>query len=482
MVMMPDKDKVNFPDWTSRAYDDMLLDVTLCRDLTGGTRSVRGKEEAYLPKHPAEDAASYGTRLQESIFFNAFARTIKGLAGMVFRTDLQADEDVPDPITDLFENIDNRGSHFDVFARSIFEDALEVGHSIILVDFPKVENAQALTMADEQQMQLRPFWVHVRKEQVLSWRWTQTNGSLILTQVVIEEVVRDPDGRFGEKERTQYRVLTLEPGGVFVEVLAINDKKVVVTLEPKTLVSNVDAIPMVVVYGSRKTGELLSDPPLLDLAYTNITHYQVQSNHLYSLKLGSVPILVALGVSNEESIEVGPNVMVKLPDTNQDLKYVEHSGPALDATRQQLQDLKGELAVLGLSMLMSEKRAAETAEAKRIDKAEQDSALAVAARSLQDGLEMALAFTAQFMKLETGGSITVPRDFAELVLSPEEMNAYSLMVEKGQLSLDTLWQVMQDNGRLPDNFDPEVEEQAVADEAMRFMPPEPEVPPVDEAA
>ena len=131
--------------------------------------------------------------------------------------------------------------------------------------------------------------------------------------------------------------------------------------------------------------------------------------------------------------------------------------PALAATAKQLIEFEKQMSALGLSMLQHQTRAAETAEAKRIDKAEQDSALSTAARSCQDAIEVALGFHAQMLGLPSAGSIVINRDFERLSLDAQEIRAYTELVGSGSISLETFWNIMRDGGALPDNFDPEVE-------------------------
>jgi len=122
-------------------------------------------------------------------------------------------------------------------------------------------------------------------------------------------------------------------------------------------------------------------------------------------------------------------------------------------------DLRSDMASLGLAMLAPDKRQAETATAKRIDRTQTDSVLATAARSLQDGIERALMFHAEFLGLdaEEGGSITVNREFAETTMDPATLRAYTELVAGGSLSIETLWTIMAEGGQLPDDFDADVE-------------------------
>jgi hypothetical protein len=384
--------------------------------------------------------------------YGAFPRTVKGLAGMVYRRDPEL-EGVPAALENDLEDVDLAGSHLDVFSRMVFEDALEAGHAAILVDAP-VSDQPVRDAASEKAAGLRPYWVHIRKDDILSWRTTRVNGAVVLDQVVIRETVYEPDGEYGETEVKRYKVYHRADPVTWEEYEERDGGEI--TAGATGVIKNVDEIPLAIAYGDR-VAILESNPPLIDLAYTNVAHYQVQSDHLTALHKASVPIPVLIGVNPSAAIPVGPNVGIKLPEGG-DFKYSEPTGAAFDATREQLTDFETQMAAQGLSFLQSDTRAAETAEAKRIDKAEQDSTLATAARSLQDALATALRFHAQMRgQGDNGGTVTINRDFERLTLDAQQVQAYSSLVATGQLSLDTLWLILGQGGVLPDEFDAELE-------------------------
>ena len=455
----------------------MAPDIELVRDVSRGTTSIRAARQKYLPQHPAERSDDYAIRLNRSVLFNAFGRTIAGLVGMVFRRDPLLGDDVPPEIVELSENIDANGTHIAVFAKTVFGDALEVGHAAILVDAP-VTDGERLSIGQERDRGIRPFLVHIRAEDIVSWRTITVNGVEILSQVVLREIVIRPDGAFGEERIERFRVLQRDNGVIRFEIW---EKKDEAGAEPEKtgeegIIQNVTEIPLVPIY-ARKVGLLTSIPPLIDLAHTNITHYQVLSDHLHALHKASVPILVLAGAGLDEDAVVGPNMAINLPE-GATVSYVEHGGSALAATSQQLKDLKTDMAVLGLGMLQHETRAAETAEAKRMDKSEQDSVLATAARSMQDGMENALGFMARMLKKPAGGSVALNRDFEKLTLDAAQIQVYSQLFSAGVISIDTLWAILQEGGALNENFDPEMERDQIED----MLPPEPDIqpPPDDE--
>lgn len=460
-ALTPDEERPDKPNADAKAQEPALA---LCRDVSRGTLHLRDQGRTYLFQAPGEINADYDIRLSRSVLFNAFARTIKGLAGMVFRRDPVLEDDVPAKIAGDYENIDLAGTHGDVFLRRLCEDSLEAGHALILVDYPDL-GGRVLPRDIEASLGARPYWVHIKKDDIVSWRTENVAGRTMLAQIVIREASMEPKGKYGEAKVERYRAFTREDGAVRFDVYRKVDDKIIP--ERSGIVANQERIPIAEVTTSGRRRLLVSDPPLLDLATINVAHYQTLSDQLNALHKANSPILVIVGremMSQEaqgEKVVVGPSWGLDLPQ-GADAKYIEPTGAALGASRTQLQDFETQMARLGLSMLQQETRAAETAEAKRIDKSEGDSALSVTARGLQDAIELALEFHARHRGLPEGGSVTINRDFEELELTPDEVRMYSELVSSGQLSLDTMYAMLARGERLPEDFDPEAEKDKIA--------------------
>ena len=446
------------PNFKSGAYLTQAPMWELVTDIATGTAHVRALKEKYLPKMPLEDVKEYERRLQSTELFNGVGRTVKGLTGMVFRRDPVLGDDVPKSFVTDWENVDNAGTHGDVFSRVAFNEGLKRGHVCILVDAPPTP--EGMTLADEQKLGWRPYWVMVLPENILSWRVSTVNGKTMVTQVVIRTAVTEPRGQFGEQSAVEYRVYRVDhPDGVTPLVTwqlwrAGSDS--VIRMVGEGAIRNQTEVPLAVAYLGEKVGLLQSVPPLVDLAYTNIAHYQVRSDHRHSLHKASIPILVfvnrnAVDTEQEISVNVGIDV-----GKDGDVKYVEHSGSALGQTRMELKDLEVQMAAQGLAMLQSETRSAETAEAKRIDKAEQDSSLAVAARGMQDCLELAQQYHSNYRK-EQGGSIKVNQDFESLNFDPAMIAALLNLHVANVWSLETLWDALEAGGIQPQDFDRNME-------------------------
>lgn len=303
----------------------------------------------------------------------------------------------------------------------------------------------------------------------------------MLTAFAYRECVTEADGLYGDKEveRIRHYELVGKPDGPNVEYRVFEKQEEKAEgeqwVEIDSGIMGIDRIPLVTAYTNR-TGFMTSEPPLLDLALENIKHYQIRSDHDHVLHVASVPIPVFIGMDESDTITWGPHHGIKLPQ-DADAKYLEPQGVALDAGRQHLQDIEARMAVLGLSMLVRETRAAETAEAKRIDKNETDSQLAAAAHGLENAINEALDLHAAWLGMDEGGSADVNRDFEVQHLDPAMVKELREMVASGQLSLETMWAKLVKGEILPDSFDPDEEKSRIEEEMVALAPPEPPSPP-----
>lgn len=415
--------------------------VRMVRDLWEGTDALRQAGTAYLPKASGEEPDDYRQRLARSAFYNGFRRSVEGLVGLVFRKDPVLSEDVPvqirgdDNTVGHWENIDNAGTHGDVFVRDLFTDSLAVGHHAILVEFPKTDGQQNALV--EMTGEVRPYWVPIKKDDIISWRTEMRGGRTVLSQVVIREASYVPDGMFGTKEQTRYRVLYLGDTGPAWRLLEEQENKSWLEVDFGTY-GNQDEIPIAEVTTSGRRSLFDSEPPLKDLAHLNVAHYQMWSDYNWSIHKTCVPFIFGAGIpeahdemGNPRPFAVGANSAVITADSAASCQYVSHSGESLGSVKEALDDLKNDMGSLGVAMLAPQKRTAETAEAKRLDKATSDSSLAVAARGLQDGLERALYFHARYLRLDDGGSIQINRDFEGLLMDAPVMQAFGQLVQAG---------------------------------------------------
>lgn len=421
------------------------------RTLYQGTAAMRAAGKMYLPKEAAESEAAYEARLKRTVLFNAFGKTVNDMAGRVFAKEVFFGEDVPEQIEEWAENIDLTGRHLNVFASDVFKDAMQVGLAHILVDSP-IGN-EATTRAE----QGRPYFVHLRAEDVIGWTHVVTDDGLKLETLRFYETVEEADGIHVSRV-AQIRVLLPNAFQIWRQ----NEKKewFLYAEGPR----GIDDIPLATVYLAR-TGFMTAKPPLQDLADLNVTHWQSSSDQRNILHVARVPILFGAGFPEDVPLVIGSSSLTRASDPNSKLAYVEHSGAAIGSGENDLKSLEFQMQAMGLQLLDPQPGQSATGEVR--DDIKENSRLAMWADALKDGLEQAFGFMAQIGGLgEEGGSIIVNKDFGIHARGSVEVTALLTAVRDGVISKETVIREFIRRGILSDDIDPEAELEAAADDAL----------------
>lgn len=386
-------------------YDDIYAKREVYLDVCEGTLRLRQKRSQYLPQFPAETDADYQYRCETATCFNLTKKTRDVMTGMVFKDIVELEDDVNDEIKELWENIDNAGTHGDVFVRRAFEYGFE-GYSVILVDSP---SAPVRSREEQIQAGIRPYWILYRADDVWNWRFevNPVSRRKELSLIVFREVVQEAAGSFTSDEVVKFRVFRRVNGLVTWEVYRqyqdSNGNNLSFEVEASGSMPGLSEIPVAVV------GELGADPFLLDIALKNIEHFQTYSDYKSLIHKTCVPIPVGKGLelADENRVIVGGSTMVQT-SAQGDFGFAEVNGSSLQTVRQTLQDNREEAALMGLSLLTGQTgNVMMTATEILMNTISETAELRVFARSLQDAVELALGHTAEYLRLdrEEGGSI-----------------------------------------------------------------------------
>lgn len=470
---MADKIKA---DRTGVRHEKQSPDVKTCKDVYAGTKRLRKESKTYLPQFNKEPKDAYDARVIAAVLFNAFKRTIVGLVGMVMRSDPVLDPDtVPEEIAAEWEQIDLSGRHGAVVCRDLLDLALRDGHVHIFVDMPQAD-PEVKTALDELDSGMAPYWVPIEKQQLLRFTSEITGKEEILTSFAYMEGAITEDSETKEQvEVERVREYLLTEKGVVFNIWEKEKKKGEWELKgggPLTRKGGeqLKRIPLVTIYAER-TGFMTSNPPLLDLAEQNIKHFRAASDHQNVLHIAGVPLLYVTGMKKGDTVTAGPNFGMALP-TGAVMDYAEPKGKSLPESRNNLKDIETLMAVLGLAMLQADTRHAETAKARQLDKSEKDSALMVVARSLREGIEEAFDFMAVWMGINDGdgGKVAVNKDFTKVLIDPQMVQQLSNMVAMDQLSLITMWLILQAGELLPETFTADSEKENIEMESASTLP------------
>ena len=410
------------PFTRTRAVLDMMKGWEIMKAVTEGTEYLRENSEAFLPLEPREDYTAYMARVNRAVFSPFTQRLIRAATGLVLRKPITL---TGDPYwTEMFKmDVDGCGSDLDEYARRVLMCSLTYGQSHILVDYPAPSGA--VSLAEERQQNRRPYWIEVDPNNLYGWRLDRESNYGNLIQVRLAERAVLPDGDFGEQVFEQIRVI--EPGKYRVfrkadqidEMYDVNDNSYAGEFDAQTTGEeytevesgefSLGEIPLVTIY-SGKTENLVSKPPLLDIAYLNLAHFQRQADLIHSLHVASQPMLVMEGYDDQtKDLAISVNYAMATQPGNK-VYYVEPASSAFDAQSAEIKELQMQMATLGISTLSQQKFVAESADARRLDRVDTNSMLAMVSMELEQKLQKAFNFSAQYVGIEPP-EVKISRDF-----------------------------------------------------------------------
>jgi hypothetical protein len=457
----------------NQEYADHIKFWTLTSTLRKGTEAMRAAGKEYLPMEKKEEPHAYRARLKRSVLTNLYKKTADKLVGKPLKKPIICEEDVPEEIKQLLDDIDSVGTRLDVFAAQVFTQAVDDGVTHILVEFPNSnalgqevgefrnpDGTRALSVAQAKKLNVRPYARHIKAEDLIGWQWEMIDGKKVLTQIRIFEWGRmpDPDNEFEQKRTERVRVIERNMWTLYEKQKQSQEQKEEwVRIESGA--NSLGEIALTTLY-TNKTVFMCGRPWLEDIAWLNVAHWQSDSDQRNLLHVARVPILFAKGFGDDDSkfsLSVGAATYVKGP-SSADLKYVEHSGKGIEAGRNDLKDIEERIQQLGLEMLIKRPTGNTTATARALDQAEADSALGMVSQELENALEEMLVWFAKWLEIgDDGGSLSVFKDFGIESADAADLEMLMKARQAGEISQVTFLKEIKRRGLLADDFDPQTE-------------------------
>lgn len=432
------------PNTTHEEYDEHYPEWELMEDVLDGETAVHEEGVKYLPKLTGQTVEEYAAYVMRAPFYNATARTVDGLVGMIFRkaptivapTGMQA---IVDDMT-----LDNTG--LDELAEQITRELVGIGRMGILVEYPKVQN-NPITLAEYAQQNLRPYVTKYEAEQIINWRMERINNVMQPVMVALKEEVCEYKNEFESEEIEQIRVLLLREGVYMQEVYReLQNKKgekewvVVETIVPSMRGNPINAIPFICM-NARGVGMHPEKPPMYDLATLNLSHYRTTADLEHGAHFTGLPTAVVSGYTKESEADVfriGSSTAWIFPDPAANAKYLEFTGQGLDTLRNIKKDKEDNLAILGARMLAPEKKQSEAADTVRMRHAGDGAILSAITNAVSQGLNKALEIIAMWEGTEPA-TIQLNEDYLDKPLNAQELQALVQAWQQGAISSETLF-------------------------------------------
>ncbi len=471
----------------------------------GGTQTMRAADRTYLPQHLGEEDERYDERIATATLWNQTELTLAGWVGRPFRDPLELNDDVPQEIKALENDIDREGTNMDAFARDWFKIGLSKAFCHVLVEAPAFDSPDGNkpTLADERSLGLRPYWVLIDPTEVIAARHEITNGRDVITHLRLYEATTevDPDDEFNEILVERIRVFDrlwlaeenqeVEEGRHVVQVTMYKKEKKKGKKEEWSIdqgheshgrIIDVPGVPLVTFYSNRE-GFMLGKSPLQDLGDLNVKHWQKLADLDNIIRIASFPILAASGIDPDEGVNndtgykdaktIGPYNFLYTGEAGGRYYYVEHQGKAIKSGQDSLDGLENKMGSYG-SEFLKKHPDRQTALARTLDSAESSSPLQDMTLRFVESFQQALALTSQMIGIAPkdpdteffAGTVTLVTDFGPEEASGIDLNALITARANKDISRNTFLSELIRRGILPKEFDPKTNYDELEEEVM----------------
>ena len=441
-------------DQQSDAVAKMARRWPMIDALVGGTGAMRDAGKALLPQFPAEPDEAYRTRLSTATLFPVFSRTAEVLAAKPLSKAIGL-EGVPPEVETLLQDVDGEGSSLHAFSTGLMLACMQYGLAGVLVDYPPLDGVQ--TKADEAAAGARPYFACYQASAILGWRASRGR----LEQLRLLETVTEADGSFGTVAVSQVRVLLPGAWQVWRNMRQGNGQPQWMVYQEGT--TTLKVIPFVFFYGIRE-GFGIGRPPLTDLAFLNIEHWQSSSDQQTILHTARVPILFAKGLSDSDPIIFGASTAIKTSSDTADVKFVEHSGAAIAAGRQSLLDLEDRMRQAGAELLVQQP--VQVTATQTVSESEGSRCvLQRIVETFEESLEVCIQMMGDWLGLAFEAEVNLFKDFGANALSGQSSSLLIDAAAKGYVSPETVFKGLQRRDIVPPDVNWEDEQARIRAQA-----------------
>lgn len=437
-------------------------DWTLIETLMAGDRAIKAAGEMYLPRLSGQTDQDYAKYVARGSLFNATSRTCQGLVGAIIRK--EADIEAPQKMLDALQDVTLARQSIHEVIRIAVENIISCGFFGIMVDMP--ESAPA---------GLPPYMALYTCRDILNWHTERVQGEDKLVMVTLREIIQTqiPEDPFTFIDQEQVRLLFIDPeDGIYKQRLYQKTEsagkeiwsQIGEDIIPTRQGIGMDEIPFVFINATSAFPQP-SKPPLLDVANTNIKHWQLSTDYYHGLHYCAMPTPWAAGFKIGGDLYIGAQKAWISDDPQAKCGFLEFSGQGLGAIAAALTKQEQLMAVMGARLLEEPKAGVEAAEAIKLRSSGDSATLTTIVSATEEGVGKALLFVARWMGIAEKVIVKMSRSFVSQRLNSQDITALLQAVQSGRLSMDTFLYNLQAGEILPPGRSIEEEKKLIETEA-----------------
>jgi hypothetical protein len=435
------------PDTKSEGYKKQETNWMYVEAISGGELSVKDAGTLLLPKLTGQTPEEYKAYKGRGAFYNIFSRTILGYIGLILKKEPKVVQE-SSQLKKLLTTLTLQKESFREVIRLVVQKLLEKGYLGILVDMPPANDSENTATRD-------PYLSLYNADSILNFRQDEDGN---LTMLCLSESISriDPENEFGTINIDQVRVLKIESvpseveGGEGYNQLVvyiyekIEDARKVKWVLRETIFPSIMGKPMgyipFVFFGTKSNSPIPDNPPLMDLIFLNIKHWQVTVDYYHALHYCAIPTPWAAGFKSGSKLAIGGQKAWVSDDSQASCGYLEFSGQGVASIETALARLETQMAIMGARILLEEqKQAAETAETWKIRSTGDSASLSIIVNNVEEGMEKVFGFMELWMGKESSeAKAELNKEFVSQKLSAQEVVALVQAWQQNGISMDTL--------------------------------------------
>lgn len=449
-------------DYRHPAYDEFKEEWQLVGDCVDGQRRIKRNGTKYLP-HPSTDFQNddplnvrYNAYKARAPFINATGRTLMGLLGIAFSKPVKIE--LTGRVAELETDADGEGQPLTQMIRDALSQNLQRGRAGILTDYSGTGEQTVATAG-------RPLLRLFTAKQIINWRVTAGKTSLVV--IHYEEPIDSPDS------------FELIMGKHWIELRLINGLAhsrhwvqgtdeitapgyVALTDSAGT---QLDELPWAWI-GASNNDHTPDSPPLADIAYVNIAHYNAEADIAEASHTVGQPMVAVTGLDEQwadrylaDGLKVGSQKGVLLP-TGGDIKYVQPE--ERNIMIQLAERRENQMAMLG-AKLVERNTSARTATQAGDEAQTDNSILSLCAGNVEQAVNRALTFAIRFAGAGEA-NIELNKRYELANLDSQAITALVAAVQSGKMRLADFIRYQQrvglvDEKEKPDEIEDELRNQ-----------------------
>lgn len=459
------------PDTQHTEYSAGLIRWTKCRDVLDGEDAVHNAGERYLPKLKEQTTEDYKAMVLRTPFYNATARTVDGLVGMLFRKEPVVT--APAAMQDMLDDITLTNCDFNELAEIVAREVVGIGRVGLLVEYPQV-NENPITLAQAASLNLRPYCSTYKAETIINWRAERINNAMQPVMIALTETAIEWISEFESKPIDQIRALLLEDGRYIQRIYRKNQRNEWEQFEDDIIpLLNGNPLPYIpfVIFGPAHNDVTVQKPPMYDLVTLNLSHYRTTADLEHGAHFTGLPTAVISGYQPAvgEKLSIGGTAAWAFPDPQAKASYLEFTGQGLGALENRLKDKEAGMAAIGARMLTPDKATAEAARTVQMRHAGEGAVLASIGDMIEHGFDRVLRIMADWSGITGEVETEFNDEFIEHSLAAPDILALVTAWQAGAISFETLFWNLKQSEIIENEITPK-------DEQARIKPITPVLP------